>query len=79
MSDAIKFAVSEEPVTPVPLSSSGKVPAVTNGKGGAIVSVNLAAALAKIGHKVLVVDAGLGLANLDVMLTCTPKLPCTMY
>jgi len=55
----------------------GKVIAVTSGKGGVgktFVSANLAAALTRRGLKVLVLDADLGLANLDVMLNLYPKL-----
>ncbi len=51
--------------------------AVTSGKGGVgktFVSANLAAALAKRGHRVLVLDADLGLANLDVVLNLYPKI-----
>ena len=51
--------------------------AVTSGKGGVgktFVTANLAAALAERGFKVLVLDADLGLANLDVVLNLHPKL-----
>ncbi len=61
----------------VPLTPHGKVMAVTSGKGGVgktFVSANLAAALAKRGQKVLVLDADLGLANLDVVLNLYPKV-----
>jgi flagellar biosynthesis protein FlhG len=54
-----------------------KVIAITSGKGGVgktFVSANLAAALAKRGHRVLVLDADLGLANLDVVLNLHPKI-----
>ena len=51
--------------------------AVTSGKGGVgktFISANLAAALARGGRKVLVLDADLGLANLDVVLNLFPKI-----
>ncbi len=51
--------------------------AVTSGKGGVgktFVSANLAAALARTGRRVLVLDADLGLANLDVVLNLFPKI-----
>jgi len=50
--------------------------AITSGKGGVgktFVSANLAAALALSGHRVLVMDADLGLANLDIILNLKPK------
>ena len=61
----------------VPLKPLGKVVAVTSGKGGVgktFVSANLAAALARRGMRVLVLDADLGLANLDVVLNLYPKV-----
>jgi flagellar biosynthesis protein FlhG len=64
------------PAPPVPLRPIGKVLAITSGKGGVgktFVSANLAAALARRGHRVLVLDADLGLANLDVVLNLYPK------
>ena len=51
--------------------------AITSGKGGVgktFVSANLAAALTRHGLKVLVLDADLGLANLDVVLNLYPKI-----
>src|ERR1700704_5879441 len=51
--------------------------ALTSGKGGVgktFLSANLAAALARQGEKVLVLDADLGLANLDVVLNLFPKI-----
>jgi len=48
-----------------------KVIAVTGGKGGvgkSNISVNLAIALCKLGKKVMLLDADLGLANVDIML-----------
>jgi flagellar biosynthesis protein FlhG len=60
-----------------PPSSRARITAVTSGKGGVgktFVSCNLAAALARQGRRVLVLDADLGLANLDVMLNLAPKI-----
>ena len=57
-------------------TAGAMVLAVTSGKGGVgktFVSANLAAALTKRGHRVLVLDADLGLANLDVVLNLYPK------
>src|SRR4029079_12913577 len=54
-----------------------RVVAVTSGKGGVgktFAAANLAAALARRGQRVLVLDADLGLANLDVVLNLYPKL-----
>ncbi|PIE24543.1 MAG: cobyrinic acid a,c-diamide synthase [Neptuniibacter caesariensis] len=53
-----------------------KVIAVTGGKGGVgktNVSVNLALALGDLGQKSMLMDADLGLANVDVMLGLRPK------
>lgn len=50
--------------------------AITSGKGGVgktMLSANLAAALTRRGEKVLVLDADLGLANLDVALNLHPR------
>ncbi len=53
-----------------------QVIAVTGGKGGVgktNVSVNLALALADLGRRVVLLDADLGLANVDVLLGLTAK------
>ena len=52
-----------------------RVVAVTSGKGGVgktNVTANLAVALAHLGRRVVVLDADLGLGNLDVLLGLTP-------
>lgn len=49
---------------------------VTSGKGGVgktNISVNIACCLAKAGKRVVLLDADLGLANVDVMLGLTPQ------
>lgn len=53
-----------------------QVIAVTGGKGGVgktNVSVNLSLALAELGRRVVLMDADLGLANVDVQLGLRPK------
>ncbi|HEY2187385.1 MAG TPA: MinD/ParA family protein [Caldimonas sp.] len=58
-------------------AARASVLAVTSGKGGVgktFFSANLAAALARHGERVLVLDADLGLANLDVVLNLHPKI-----
>jgi flagellar biosynthesis protein FlhG len=50
--------------------------AIISGKGGVgktVITANLAAALASKGQRILVVDADLGLANLDIILDLDPK------
>ncbi len=68
------------PTSLTPSSSSAKrgarILAVTSGKGGVgktMMTANLAAALARQGERVLVLDADLGLANLDVVLNLQPR------
>ncbi len=56
--------------------NSVQVIAVTGGKGGVgktSVSVNLAVSLANLGKKVVLLDADLGLANIDIMLGLKAK------
>lgn len=69
MSEALKTTPAE--------AVSAKVLAITSGKGGVgktFVAANLAAALSRRGQRVLVLDADLGLANLDVVLNLHPKV-----
>ncbi len=54
-----------------------RVIAVTSGKGGvgkSNVAVNLAVTLAQSGERVMVMDADMGLANIDVLLGLSPKM-----
>lgn len=77
MSEEVNAPVTTDKAPEVPLKPLGKVVAVTSGKGGVgktFVSANLAAAMAKRGLRVLVLDADLGLANLDVVLNLYPKV-----
>ena len=57
--------------------AGARIIAITSGKGGVgktFVSANLAVALNRRGQRVLVLDADLGLANLDVVLNLHPKI-----
>ncbi|MCP5009979.1 MAG: MinD/ParA family protein, partial [Aestuariibacter sp.] len=54
-----------------------RVISVTSGKGGvgkSNVAVNLAVTLAQGGERVMVMDADMGLANIDVLLGLSPKM-----
>jgi flagellar biosynthesis protein FlhG len=56
--------------------SAVQVVAVTGGKGGVgktSVSINLSIGLAQLGRRVVLLDADLGLANVDVLLGLRPK------
>ncbi|MGQ9646416.1 MAG: MinD/ParA family protein [Thermodesulfobacteriota bacterium] len=60
----------------MPLAKCPRVISVTSGKGGVgktNVVANLAYAFSRMGRKVLVLDADLGLANIDVLLGLTPQ------
>ena len=63
--------------TPAPAGPKARILAITSGKGGVgktFIAANLAAALVRQGQRVLVLDADLGLANLDVVLNLAPKV-----
>ncbi len=60
----------------MPLPECPRVISITSGKGGVgktNVVANLAFAFSRMGRKVLVLDADLGLANIDVLLGLTPQ------
>ncbi|MDO9285526.1 MAG: MinD/ParA family protein [Aquabacterium sp.] len=69
-----------DPATPAAGSrgpNRARITAITSGKGGVgktFVAANLAAALARAGQRVLVLDADLGLANLDVLLNLSARV-----
>ena len=74
-------ATPAAPAVPATLAAQhttgARIIAVTSGKGGVgktFVSANLAAALTRRGQRVLVLDADLGLANLDVVLNLHPRI-----
>jgi flagellar biosynthesis protein FlhG len=74
---AMSTTVTAAAAAPAPSGHRARTMAVTSGKGGVgktFVSANLAAALARRGERVLVLDADLGLANLDVVLNLFPKI-----
>ncbi|KNZ33736.1 MAG: cobyrinic acid a,c-diamide synthase [Methylibium sp. NZG] len=63
--------------SPAHAGPKARILAITSGKGGVgktFVAANLAAALVRQGRRVLVLDADLGLANLDVVLNLAPKV-----
>ena len=83
MSDALSPPPPTSPAAPAGAASpshsatGARIIAITSGKGGVgktFVSANLAAALTRRGQRVLVLDADLGLANLDVVLNLHPKI-----
>lgn len=68
--------LSESPRMNAGSNRTARVLSITSGKGGvgktAVVS-NLAVALGKMGKKVLIIDADLGLANIDVVFGLAPQ------
>jgi len=76
MSPASPSSIPSPTVAPAGAPKGARIIAITSGKGGVgktFVSANLAAALTRRGLRVLVLDADLGLANLDVVLNLYPK------
>lgn len=72
--------VTDEAVLKKQVSRPPIVFSVTSGKGGVgktNIAVNLALLLANAGKKVILLDADLGLANVDVLLGMTPR--CNLF
>ncbi|MDR2500183.1 MAG: MinD/ParA family protein [Treponema sp.] len=70
-----KNPADKPPVKPQEAKKT-RIITVTSGKGGVgktNISVNMALAYARLGRKVVVMDADLGLANVNVMLNMIPK------
>jgi flagellar biosynthesis protein FlhG len=76
MSDRFSGTAADASATLEADRQAARVLSVTSGKGGvgktAVVS-NVALALAQMGKKVLIIDADLGLANIDVVFGLTPQ------
>jgi flagellar biosynthesis protein FlhG len=72
-----EIAVESALAAPAPVAGDAlRIVAVASGKGGVgktNVAANLAVALARLGQRVCVLDADLGLANLDVLLGLSPE------
>jgi len=76
VSSAIALEATGNVNTESPQRRPVQVLAVTGGKGGvgkSNVTINLAIELGKLGRKVLVLDADLGLANIDVLCGIKPQ------
>lgn len=72
--EALRRMVNQEQV------AGPRIVAVTSGKGGVgktNVSVNLALALLELGHRVVLVDVDLGMANADIVLGIYPEFNLT--
>ena len=77
--ERLRQLVWKQQTAPTVLKAKNKsrVITVTSGKGGVgktSLVVNLAIALSLLGKRVMVLDADLGLANVDIMLCCQHTL-----
>lgn len=69
-------ALRSNPSASPPPANSPQVISISSGKGGVgktNIVANLALALTRLGKQVLILDADLGLANIDILLGLTPR------
>jgi len=69
-------ALRSAPTASLPSANSPQVISISSGKGGVgktNIVANLALALTRLGKRVLVLDADLGLANIDILLGLNPR------
>jgi len=72
----LRNLMQNKPPQTTPISLTSRVITITSGKGGVgktNFSINLAINLAKIGKKVVIIDADFGLANIEVLFGIMPK------
>lgn len=71
-----KNSTDKAAISDLPPKRKTRIIAVTSGKGGVgktNISINMGIAYAKMGKNVIVIDADLGLANVNVMMNIIPK------
>lgn len=74
--ERLRLIMKEKSETPEPIGSRTRIITISSGKGGVgktNIAINLAIAFSEIGKKVVVMDADLGLANVNVILGIIPK------
>ncbi|MBR1874466.1 MAG: MinD/ParA family protein [Eubacterium sp.] len=74
--ERLRNIIKRQQYQPEMPQSSSRVITVTSGKGGVgktSVSVNLAISLARMGKRVVILDADFGLANIEIMLGIRPQ------
>ncbi|HHX59602.1 MAG TPA: MinD/ParA family protein [Epulopiscium sp.] len=74
--EQLRQIIKEQPTSVNATASSARIITVTSGKGGVGKSntvVNIALCLKDLGKKVVILDADLGLANIEILLGVIPK------